>query len=157
MATNAGKFMGPRRIDGFHGRLGNLGTIDQKYDVAVSTACSALDNFVTESVESGQQCIEYLRKNNLGRGNFICLDKLRSRDMSPIQTPENAPRLFDLVKSKDKFRPAFYHAMQDTLVANDFEQKQKLDGAVHKEEEDFENGHSSVLDLMVLEAEIAKL
>ncbi|KAG8409899.1 Structural maintenance of chromosomes protein 4 [Metarhizium acridum] len=68
------------RIDGFHGRLGNLGTIDQKYDVAVSTACSALDNFVTESVESGQQCIEYLRKNNLGRGNFICLDKLRSRD-----------------------------------------------------------------------------
>ncbi|KFG87328.1 condensin subunit Cut3 [Metarhizium anisopliae] len=114
------------RIDGFHGRLGNLGTIDQKYDVAVSTACSALDNFVTESVESGQQCIEYLRKNNLGRGNFICLDKLRSRDMSPIQTPENAPRLFDLVKSKDKFRPAFYHAMQDTLVANDLAQANRI-------------------------------
>lgn len=114
------------RIDGFHGRLGNLGTIDQKYDVAVSTACSALDNFVTESVESGQQCIEYLRKNNLGRGNFICLDKLRSRDMSPIQTPEDAPRLFDLVKAKDKFRPAFYHAMQDTLVANDLAQANRI-------------------------------
>ncbi|KHN97210.1 nuclear condensin complex subunit Smc4 [Metarhizium album ARSEF 1941] len=114
------------RIDGFHGRLGNLGTIDEKYDVAVSTACSALDNFVTESVESGQQCIEYLRKNNLGRGNFICLDRLRSRDMSPIQTPENAPRLFDLVKAKDKFRPAFYHAMQDTLVANDLAQANRI-------------------------------
>ncbi|KAJ4142761.1 Structural maintenance of chromosomes protein 4 [Fusarium falciforme] len=115
------------RIDGFHGRLGNLGTIDQKYDVAISTACGALDNFVTETVEAGQQCIEYLRKNNVGRGNFICLDKLRVRDLSPIQTPENAPRLFDLVQAKeDKFRPAFYHAMQDTLVATDLAQANRI-------------------------------
>ena len=115
------------RINGFHGRLGNLGTIDQKYDIAVSTAVGALDNFVTETVEAGQQCIEYLRKNNLGRGNFICLDKLANRDMTPIQTPEDAPRLFDLVKAKeDKFRPAFYHAMQDTLVATDLAQANRI-------------------------------
>lgn len=115
------------RIDGFHGRLGNLGTIDQQYDIAISTACGALDNFVTDTVEAGQQCIEYLRKTNLGRGNFICLDKLRARDLSPIQTPENAPRLFDLVKAKeDKFRPAFYHALQDTLVAKDLAQANRI-------------------------------
>ncbi|RDA93728.1 hypothetical protein CP533_0243 [Ophiocordyceps camponoti-saundersi (nom. inval.)] len=115
------------RIDGFHGRLGNLGTIDPKYDVAVSTACPSLDNFVTQTVEAGQQCIEYLRKNNLGRGNFICLDKLRARDMSTLDTPEGAPRLFDLVKAKaDEFRPAFYHAMQDTLVANDLAQANRI-------------------------------
>ncbi|KAK4192231.1 putative structural maintenance of chromosomes protein 4 [Podospora australis] len=115
------------RIDGFHGRLGNLGTIDKKYDVAISTACGALDNFVTDTVEAGQQCIEYLRKTNLGRGNFICLDKLRSRDMGPIRTPEDAPRLFDLVQAKeDKFRPAFYHALQDTLVADDLAQANRI-------------------------------
>ena len=115
------------RIDGFHGRLGNLGAIDQMYDVAISTACGALDNFVTDTVEAGQQCIEYLRKTNLGRGNFICLDKLRSRDLSPIQTPEDAPRLFDLVKPKDdRFRPAFYHALQDTLVAKDLAQANRI-------------------------------
>jgi structural maintenance of chromosome 4 len=115
------------RIDGFHGRLGNLGTIDQKYDVAISTACGALDNFVTDTVEAGQQCIEYLRKTNLGRGNFMCLDKLRVRSLDPIQTPENAPRLFDLVKAKDeKFRPAFYHALQDTIVAQDLAQANRI-------------------------------
>ncbi|KAK2609584.1 hypothetical protein N8I77_003080 [Diaporthe amygdali] len=115
------------RIDGFHGRLGNLGAIDQKYDVAISTACGALDNFVTDTVEAGQQCIEYLRKTNMGRGNFICLDKLRSRDLSPIQTPEDAPRLFDLVQAKeDKFRAAFYHALQDTLVATDLAQANRI-------------------------------
>lgn len=115
------------RIDGFHGRLGNLGAIDKKYDVAISTACGALDNFVTDTVEAGQQCIEYLRKTNLGRGNFMCLDKLRVRGMDPIQTPEDAPRLFDLVKAKeDKFRPAFYHALQDTLVAQDLAQANRI-------------------------------
>lgn len=115
------------RIDGFHGRLGNLGAIDEKYDVAISTACGALDNFVTDTVEAGQQCIEYLRKTNLGRGNFICLDKLRARDLGPINTPENAPRLFDLVKAKDeRFRPAFYHALQDTLVATDLAQANRI-------------------------------
>lgn len=115
------------RIDGFHGRLGNLGTIDQKYDIAISTACPSLDNFVTDTVEAGQQCIEYLRKTNLGRGNFICLNKLRQRDLAPISTPEGAPRLFDLIKAKEnKFRPAFYHALQDTLVANDLAQANRI-------------------------------
>ncbi|KAJ5460040.1 Structural maintenance of chromosomes protein [Penicillium daleae] len=115
------------RIDGFHGRLGNLGTIDEQYDVAISTACPALDNMVVETVEVGQQCIDYLRKNNLGRANFILLDRLPRRDMSTIYTPESVPRLFDLVKPKDpKFAPAFYSVMQNTLVAKDLEQANRI-------------------------------
>ena len=115
------------RIDGFHGRLGNLGTIDEKFDVAISTACPALENMVVDNVEVGQQCIEYLRKNNLGRANFILLDKLAQRDLSPMQTPENVPRLFDLIKPKDeRFRPAFYSIMQNTLVAQDLEQANRI-------------------------------
>ncbi|XHG09668.1 hypothetical protein AWENTII_012709 [Aspergillus wentii] len=115
------------RIDGFHGRLGNLGAIDEKYDVAISTACPALNNMVVETVEVGQQCIDYLRKNNLGRANFILLDRLPRRDMSTIFTPESVPRLFDLVKPKDpKFAPAFYSVMQNTLVAKDLEQANRI-------------------------------
>lgn len=115
------------RINGFHGRLGNLGAIDQKYDVAISTACPSLDNLVVDSVEVGQQCIDYLRKNNLGRANFILLDRLAQRDLSPIETPENVPRLFDLVKPKhDKFRSAFYSVLQNTLVAHDLKQANRI-------------------------------
>jgi structural maintenance of chromosome 4 len=115
------------RINGFHGRLGNLGAIDQKYDVAISTACPSLDNMVVDSVEVGQQCIEHLRKNNLGRANFICLDKLPQRDLSDIETPENVPRLFDLVKSKDdRFLPAFFSVLQNTLVAKDMDQANRI-------------------------------
>lgn len=115
------------RIDGFHGRLGGLGTIDQKYDVAISTAAPALDNIVVDTVEIGQQCVEYLRKNNLGRANFILLNRLPKKDLNPIETPENVPRLFDLVKPRDsKFAPAFYSVMGNTLVAQDAEQARRI-------------------------------
>lgn len=109
-------------IKGFHGRLGNLGTIDDKYDVAISTACPGLNNIVVESVETGQACIEHLRRNNLGRANFVLLNSLgiSSEALAPIDTPENVPRLFDLVKPRDpRFAPAFYHQLRDTLVAKD--------------------------------------
>lgn len=115
------------RIEGFHGRLGNLGVIDQRYDVAISTACPQLDNMVVDTVEVGQQCIDYLRKNNLGRANFICLDKLQVRDLSRIDTPENVPRLYDLVKPKDaRFSPAFYNVLQNTLVAKDLQHANRI-------------------------------
>ncbi|PSN62618.1 RecF/RecN/SMC protein [Corynespora cassiicola Philippines] len=115
------------RINGFHGRLGNLGAIDQKYDVAISTACPQLDNLVVDSVEVGQQCIDYLRKNNLGRANFILLDRLPKRDLSQLDTPEDVPRLFDLVKAKhDKFKPAFFSVLQNTLVAKDLVQANRI-------------------------------
>ncbi|KAH0566395.1 hypothetical protein GP486_000217 [Trichoglossum hirsutum] len=115
------------RIEGFHGRLGSLGTIDQRYDVAISTACPSLDNIVVDSVEIGQQCINYLRKNNLGRAMFILLDRLPQRDMSEIDTPEGVPRLFDLVKPKhERFRSAFYSVMQNTLVATDLAQANRI-------------------------------
>lgn len=110
------------RISGFHGRLGNLGQIDDKYDVAISTACPGLDSLVVDTVETAQACIEYLRKNKLGYANFVCLNKLRNFDLRPIQTPGNpmtVKRLFDLIIPKDKkFLPAFYSKMYNTLVAS---------------------------------------
>lgn len=42
--------------------------------------------------------------------------------MEKIPTPENTPRLFDLVKvEEEKVLPAFYFALRDTLVANNLE------------------------------------
>ncbi|KAL1408278.1 Structural maintenance of chromosomes protein 4 [Vanrija albida] len=115
------------RIKGFHGRLGDLGVIDEKYDVAVTTACGALNNLVVDTVEQGQACIEHLRKGNVGRASFMVLDKLPPRDLSRIETPEGVPRLFDLIKPKDpKFAPAFYKGVFNTLVADDLQQAQRI-------------------------------
>ena len=109
------------------GRLGNLGTIPEKYDVAVTTAASALNNLVVDTVEQAQACIEHLRRNNIGRASFMVLEKLSRVPTKPAQTPENIPRLFDLIKPKEpKFAPALYKAVQDTLVAQDLGQANRI-------------------------------
>ncbi|WFD34634.1 Structural maintenance of chromosomes protein 4 [Malassezia cuniculi] len=116
-------------ITGYYGRLGALGTINDRYDVAISTAVPGLSNLVVESVDVGQKCIEYLRKHSLGRANFVLLQSLNIRPeaMRRIPTPENVPRLFDLVEPREpKFAPAFYHQMRDTLVANDLAQAKRI-------------------------------
>ncbi|KAI0756431.1 RecF/RecN/SMC protein [Daedaleopsis nitida] len=115
------------RINGFHGRLGNLGTIPEKYDVAVSTACGSLGHMVVDTVEQGQMCIEYLRSQQIGRASFMVLEKLNDRGMEKIQTPEDVPRLFDLIKPNEpRYAPAFFKAVQQTLVAETLEQANRI-------------------------------
>uniref|UniRef100_A0A915DL97 Structural maintenance of chromosomes protein n=1 Tax=Ditylenchus dipsaci TaxID=166011 RepID=A0A915DL97_9BILA len=103
--------------------LGDLGAIDSKYDVAISTTCGALDNIVVDSVNTAQKCIEFLKRERLGIASFIALDKqqkLITHMRNKPKTPEDAPRLFDLIRVADEeVLPAFYYALTDTLIAED--------------------------------------
>ncbi|XP_064614893.1 structural maintenance of chromosomes protein 4-like [Liolophura sinensis] len=118
------------KLAGVSGRLGDLGGIDEKYDVAISTACGSLDNIVVDTIDTAQKCVEFLKKNNVGSATFIGLDKMqkwKEHAKRKIQTPEGVPRLFDLVKVRDEnIRMAFYFALRDTLVANDLEQATRI-------------------------------
>jgi len=56
---------------------GDLGGIDNKYDVAISTACGPLDFMVVDKMDTAQKGVEYLKKNNIGSTTFIALDKVK--------------------------------------------------------------------------------
>ncbi|KAH9466146.1 hypothetical protein Pst134EA_000021 [Puccinia striiformis f. sp. tritici] len=116
------------RLSGFFGRLGDLGRIDDMYDVAISTACPQLDNLVCDTVDTGQQCLAHLKKTNAGRAVIICLDALKTNAPAAAPaTPENAPRLVDLVTTQEPmFKAAFYHVLRDTLVAKDLTQANRI-------------------------------
>ncbi|XP_045395519.1 structural maintenance of chromosomes protein 4 isoform X1 [Lemur catta] len=117
------------RIPGIYGRLGDLGAIDEKYDVAISSCCHALDYIVVDSIDTAQECVNFLKRQNIGVATFIGLDKMAvwAKKMTKIQTPENTPRLFDLVKVKEeKIRQAFYFALRDTLVADNLDQATRV-------------------------------
>lgn len=64
-------------IPGILGRLGDLGGIDSKYDVAISTCCGRLDNIVVEDVGTAQKCIQFLKNHDVGRATFIALEKVQ--------------------------------------------------------------------------------
>ncbi|KAI5418893.1 structural maintenance of chromosomes protein 4 [Lathyrus oleraceus] len=119
-----------RQIEGIYGRMGDLGSIDAKYDVAISTACSGLDYIVVETSNAAQACVEMLRRENLGVATFMILEKqVEHLPMmkKSVSTPEGVDRLFDLVKIPDeRMKLAFFAALRNTVVANDLDQATRI-------------------------------
>lgn len=79
---------------------GDLGAIDGKYDVAVSTACGALDNIVVDTVKTGEACLAALKRHNVGRATFIVLEKqehFRNTYTRPFQAYVHYPYTFHSV------------------------------------------------------------
>ncbi|PIM99573.1 Structural maintenance of chromosome protein [Handroanthus impetiginosus] len=117
-------------IPGIYGRMGDLGAIDAKYDIAISTACPGLDYIVVETTTAAQACVELLRSQNLGVATFMILEKQANhaqRLKEKIVTPEGVPRLFDLIKVQDeRMKLAFYAALGNTIVANDIDQATRI-------------------------------
>ncbi|EPZ35653.1 RecF/RecN/SMC domain-containing protein, partial [Rozella allomycis CSF55] len=115
------------RIKGIHGRLGDLGMIEEEYEIAICTVCSRLDNIVVDSTESAEKCLEIIKKRNLGRATFIVLDKLDKIKMKSENLPMNSKRLFDLIKPKDEvYLKAFYLALGETLVTDNLNNANKI-------------------------------
>ena len=82
-----------------------MGAIDGKYDVAISTNFTGLDIIVVDDVDTAQKCIELLKREQLGVCSFLALKKQEQfwpNIKSVPKTPENAPRLIDLIRVNDQ-------------------------------------------------------
>jgi structural maintenance of chromosome 4 len=114
-------------LRGVLGRLGDLGTIPPKYDVAVSSSVTRLDNIVVESVDDADRVIQFVRERNLGKVTIIALDKVSNsvghKARARFQVPDaRVERLFDQIDFvDDRVKVAFYYAMGDTLVAENLD------------------------------------
>ena len=63
----------------------------------------------------------------------MVLKKLNSHGVDKIATPENVPRLFDLVTpNQARYAPAFFKAIGNTLVANDMDQANRIAFGRHR-------------------------
>ncbi|KAF3793773.1 Structural maintenance of chromosomes protein 4 [Nymphaea thermarum] len=126
-----------KQIDGIYGRLGDLGAIDAKYDVAISTACSGLDYVVVETTLAAQACVELLRSRNLGIATFMILEKQEvhlPKLKGKVNTPEGVPRLFDLIKvQNERIKLAFYAVLGNTVVAQNLDQATRIAYGENKE------------------------
>ena len=88
----------------------------QRYDVAISTLGSGpLETIIVDSVATATACINHIKNNSIGRGNFYALEKAEKYQHNlrkEFRAPENASRIVDLIKipeESEKFRLAFYH------------------------------------------------
>lgn len=111
------------QIRGLKGRLGDLGSIDKKFDFAISNAVAGLDNLVFDTMDNASHTIQLLREHKIGNATCIAIDKIRHLSdevKRPFQTPENAVRLFDQIEPiNNDAKLAFYSSMKNLLVCKD--------------------------------------
>lgn len=117
-------------LKGVKGKLGDLGTISPQYDIAVSTAAPSLNHIVVDTTENAQECVRFLKRNNLGVMTFCILEKIQYLSDSlkrTFQAPEHSTRLFDLIQpEKPEYAVAFYYALHDTLVTKELDTATKI-------------------------------
>ena len=70
---------------GILGRLGDICTVSEKYDVAVSTACGSLDNIVVETTAGAQMCLQFLRKVSREMRPALFRSPRLTKQFNPIQ------------------------------------------------------------------------
>jgi chromosome segregation protein len=109
-------------IDGIYDIVGNLGKADAKYQVALDVAASGKTNFmVVRDRDTATACINYLKKNNLGRLSFIPLDKISYREYDhnhKLVTGVHG-RAVDLLDFDNTFLPAFEFIFGRTFIVDD--------------------------------------
>jgi len=109
------------QFSGLLGTVAELVQVDPKLEKAIEVAMgNHLQDVVTETWESAQRAIEYLKRNRAGRATFLPLDSLRPA--RPIRPPASAGVVglaLDLVSFDEKLRPVFELILGHTVIVED--------------------------------------
>ena len=115
-------------IEGIHGTVAELGTIDPDYSIAMEVAGgSRLSYMVVEDETVASECVEVLKREQVGRASFIPLDKIKTH--APKKLPSEAGVIdfaLNLVKFDQKMLPAFEFVFSDTIITEDFASAKRL-------------------------------
>ncbi|ELQ76991.1 Structural maintenance of chromosome protein 4 [Trachipleistophora hominis] len=107
-------------VEGFIGRLGDLGRVNSKYDIAITAASKGkLNNIVVKSVESAENCIKIINTNGLKRTSFLVMDRLVDE---PLKKDKDFVYCVDLIDCKEKYKKAFSFVLKDTILCNDLDE-----------------------------------
>jgi len=123
-------------IRGIHGPIAELGEVDSEYETAMMVAAgSRMQSVVVEDDQVAHQCVDYIKKNKLGRVTFLPLNKMvpgrpRGKALMAVEDPDAKGFASDLVLFDDKYSAAFWYVFGDTVVVKDLTAARRLMGGV---------------------------
>ncbi|MFB6085407.1 MAG: chromosome segregation protein SMC [Halodesulfurarchaeum sp.] len=108
-------------MDGVHGAIAELGSVDREYATACETAAGGrMAHVVVADDEVGERCIEYLKSRNAGRATFLPITKMDDRYLpDPPDHPGVIDFAYNLVDFAREYAPVFSYVLGDTLVVED--------------------------------------
>lgn len=117
--------------EGVYGTVRDLMHSGDKYSVAIETAAGGhMNDVIVDSRETAIDCVNYLKRNNIGRVRFLPLDKLKTwSHSSKSKIAHKMPGVIDyainLVDYDSEYEKAFKYVFRDTLVSEDLESVEK--------------------------------
>ena len=112
------------KLKGVYGTVGSLIKTPEKYSTAIEVAAgNHLNDIIVENDEIASYCIDYLKREKIGRATFLPLNKIKPRKIKASQYKIKGVIgvASDLVKFDSKFAPAIEYALGNTLVVEDLE------------------------------------
>ena len=113
------------------GTVAQLGKVSDQFSLALEIAAGGrLQSIVVADDVVAQECISYLKQNQLGVANFLPLNKLRSRPvpagLRSVKGSGVHGLAIDLVSYDERFEKAFSHVLGSTLVVEDISTARKV-------------------------------
>ena len=122
------------RIKGIHGTVAQLAHVEPKYESAIVTAAGArMQAIIVDNDSVAAECIDYLKKNRIGRATFLPLNKMlvgKPRGKAILVAKECLGFAIDLCHFDDKYRDAFFYVFGDTLVVETLDEARRWMGGV---------------------------
>ena len=119
------------KIRGVHAPLLQLGSVDKQYSTALEVAMGGrMKNIVVDDVDVARTCIDYLKSARAGSATFLPLDKMKPAPSS-LKLPKEKGVIdyaINLIDFDDKYLDAFFYALGDTLIVEDYDCAKRLIG-----------------------------
>lgn len=121
-------------LKGIHGTVAELCEVEKNFETAIKVAAGGrLQAMVVDTDHTGEKCINYLKKKNLGRAIFLPLNKMlpgRPRGKAVLAQKESLGYAVDLIKYDEKFKNAFWYVFTDTIIVENLKEARRLMGGV---------------------------
>lgn len=107
---------------GVHGVIGDLIKVPIEYQIAVEVAGGArLQNIVVEDSLIATECINYLKRERIGRATFLPLNRIKPKKLKPeeksvLKRPGVIGLITDLISYDRKYASAIEHVFGDTII-----------------------------------------
>lgn len=122
------------QMPGIRGTVAELATVDAGYETALSVAAgSKMNAVVVDNKDVAARCIEYLKKNGLGRVTFLPLTELlpgKPRAKAIIALKSTDGYATDFVTYKAEYANVFWYVFGDTLVVGTLDRAKEVMGGV---------------------------
>ena len=119
------------KIKGVHAPLLQLGNVDKQYATALEVAMGArMKNIVVDDEDVARICIDYLKSARAGTATFLPLNKMKPTPSS-LKLPKEKGVIdyaINLLDFDDIYLDAFFYALGDTVVVEDYDCAKRLIG-----------------------------